>query len=85
MGKVAIYKQIVGRRKIGEKSVNARIGDVKIRNCTKSLRSMHKTTGNLIVKGFIKDKPAAFTVDTGATVSIAVSYTHLDVYKRQPS
>ena len=61
--------------------MNAPIVDAKTWNCTVSM--LHKTTGNLIVKGIIKDKPAAFTVDTCATVSVAVSYTHLDVYKRQ--
>ena len=44
---------------------------------------MHqKIRGNLIVNGFVEGKPAAFTVDMGAT---PVSYTHLDVYKRQGS
>ena len=39
-----------------------------------------RISGNLIVNGFADGKPTSFTVDTGAT---AVSYTHLDVYKRQ--
>ena len=74
-----------------------------------TLSTLHKTRGKLIVKGLIKDRPVAFTVDTGTTVSVLhpdivrhlqpqlnsfpiwtmtgshspVSYTHLDVYKRQ--
>ena len=32
---------------------------------------LHKTSGNLIINGFAEGKPTSFTVDKGATVSIA--------------
>ena len=48
----------------------------------KSIESiLQKTIGNMIINGFVEVKPVTFTVDMGTTVP--VSYTHLDVYKRQ--
>ena len=35
-----------------------------------TVSTLYKTTGNLIVNGLMKDKQAAFTVDTGSTVSV---------------
>lgn len=50
-----------------EKGMTAPSAGVQPLNSTVSL--LHEIRGNLIVKGFIEDKPAAFTVDMDATVS----------------
>ena len=44
-----------------------------------AVSTLHKTTGNLIVKGFIKNKPATFTVDTVSIVrpDLVLSLIHI--------
>ena len=52
-----------------------------------TVSTLYKTSENLIVNGLSDGKQTSFTYDTCATVSVvrsdSVSYTHLDVYKRQ--
>ena len=71
------------------------IGGVKLLNFSSFYTQ--KVIGIVTVNGFVENKPDAYTVNMGITVSItcpdvylyltncstSVSYTHLDVYKRQ--